>query len=153
MNLPERFDLTYVAEGGEKKRPIMLHRALFGSIERFIGIIIEHYAGAFPLWLAPKQMVIIPVSNEVHAEYAKKVEALLKEKGIRVTIDDREEKMNYKIRESQTKKVPYTLVLGDNEAQNNLITYRHHGTNNSVTLTIDEFINQVVKEVETKGKE
>ncbi len=153
MNLPERFDLTYVAEGGEKKRPIMLHRALFGSIERFIGIIIEHYAGAFPLWLAPKQMVIIPVSNEVHSEYAKKVEALLKEKGIRVTIDDREEKMNYKIRESQTKKVPYTLVLGDNEAQNNLITYRHHGTNNSVTLSVDEFVAQVVKEVETKGKE
>lgn len=151
MNLPERFDLTYVSETGEKKRPIMLHRALFGSIERFIGILIEHYAGAFPLWLAPKQMVIIPVNNDIHMEYAKKIENLLKEKGIRVSIDDREEKMNYKVRESQTKKVPYTLVLGDNESQNDLITYRHHGTTNSVTLSIEEFIQQITQEIKNKG--
>ena len=152
MNLPERFDLTYVAENGEKKRPIMLHRALFGSIERFIGILIEHYAGAFPLWLAPKQMVIIPVSNEVHLEYAKKVEKALLEKNIRVSIDERNEKMNYKIRESQTKKVPYTLVLGDQEAANNLVTYRHHGTNQSITMPLDEFVSKVVEEIENLGK-
>lgn len=153
MNLPERFDLTYVAENGEKKRPIMLHRALFGSIERFIGILIEHFAGAFPLWLAPKQMVIIPVSNEAHLEYAKKVEEALLKKNIRVSIDDRNEKMNYKIRESQTKKVPYTLVLGDQEANNNLVTYRHHGTNQSVTLSLDEFVDKITKEIENLGKE
>lgn len=152
MNLPERFDLTYVSETGDKKRPIMLHRALFGSIERFIGILIEHFAGAFPLWLAPKQMVIIPVSNEVHFEYAQKVEKALRAKNIRVSIDERNEKMNYKIRESQTKKVPYTLVLGDQEANNNLITYRHHGTNNSVTVSFDEFIEQIEKEIATLGR-
>ena len=152
MNLPERFDLTYVAEGGEKLRPIMLHRALFGSIERFIGIIIEHFAGAFPLWLAPKQMVIIPVNNDAHIEYAKEVEQLLASNGIRVSIDDRSEKMNYKIRESQTKKVPYTLVLGDKEANERLITYRHHGTNNSVTLGLDEFVQMIKDEIKNLGR-
>lgn len=152
MNLPERFDLTYVAEGGEKLRPIMLHRALFGSIERFIGIIIEHFAGAFPLWLAPKQMIIIPVNNDAHIEYAKEVEQLLASNGIRVSIDDRSEKMNYKIRESQTKKVPYTLVLGDKEANEKLITYRHHGTNNSVTLGLDEFVQMIKDEIKNLGR-
>lgn len=152
MNLPERFDLTYVAEGGEKLRPIMLHRALFGSIERFIGIIIEHFAGAFPLWLAPKQMVIIPVNNDAHMEYAKEVEQVLTSVGIRISIDDRSEKMNYKIRESQTKKVPYTLVLGDKEANEKLVTYRHHGTNNSVTMSLDEFVQMIQDEIKNLGK-
>ena len=110
MNLPERFDLNYITETGEKKRPIMLHRALFGSIERFIGILIEHFAGAFPLWLAPKQIVIIPVNHDAHLQYAKYLETLLRKKDIRVTIDDRDQKMNYKIRESQTKKIPYTII-------------------------------------------
>ncbi len=152
MNLPERFDLTYVAENGEKLRPIMLHRALFGSIERFIGILIEHYAGAFPLWLAPKQVVIIPVNNEAHLAYATKVQAQLKKAGLRVAIDDRDEKLNYKIRESQTKKVPYTLVLGDNEMNNESVTYRHFGTSETITLSLDEMIDKLVKEVETLGK-
>ena len=140
MNLPERFDLTYVDEKGEKRRPIMLHRALFGSIERFIGILIEHFAGAFPLWLAPKQMVIIPVSNEIHAKYAEEVKEILEAADIRVSIDNREEKMNYKIRESQTNKIPYTLVLGDNEMTNRTITYRKFGTNESVSMPLDEFV-------------
>ena len=152
MNLPERFDLTYVSETGEKIRPIMLHRALFGSIERFIGIITEHFAGAFPLWLAPRQMVIIPVNNAAHIEYAKAVKEELEAHNIRVSIDDREEKLNYKIRESQTKKVPYTLVLGDQEAQNNKITYRAHGTQNSVSLDKAEFIEKVIAEVKNFGK-
>ncbi|MCI6508543.1 MAG: threonine--tRNA ligase [Bacilli bacterium] len=152
MNLPERFDLTYVAENGEKLRPIMLHRALFGSIERFIGILIEHYAGAFPLWLAPRQVVIIPVNNDAHLEYAKEVESALKKAGLRVSIDSREEKLNYKIRESQTKKIPYTLVLGDNEVNNHTITYRHFGTTESVTLSFDEMVQKLVHEVETLGK-
>ncbi len=152
MNLPVRFDLTYVSESGDKKRPIMLHRALFGSIERFIGILIEHFAGAFPLWLAPKQMVIIPVNNEIHKDYAEEVLSILKAKDIRVSVDYREEKMNYKIRESQTKKVPYTLVLGDSEKENRTITYRHHGTNQSVTLPLDEFVNMITSEIENLGK-
>ena len=140
MNLPERFDLTYVDEKGEKRRPIMLHRALFGSIERFIGILIEHFAGAFPLWLAPKQMLIIPVNNELHADYAEEIRSLLAEENIRVSVDMRDEKMNYKIRESQTNKIPYTLVLGDSEKANRTITYRKFGTNQSVTVSLDEFV-------------
>ena len=152
MNLPERFDLTYVSETGEKVRPIMLHRALFGSFERFIGILIEHYAGLFPLWLAPRQMMIIPVNNDLHMEYAEKVQKVLKEAGIKAEIDTRNEKMNYKIRESQTSKIPYTLVLGDKEVANNEITYRHHGTTNSVTLSLDEFVKMVSDEVKNLGK-
>lgn len=152
MNLPERFDLTYVSESGEKLRPIMLHRALFGSIERFIGIIIEHFAGAFPLWLAPKQIVIIPVNNEAHLEYAKKVQDVLSNAGLRVSIDDRDEKLNYKIRETQTKKIPYTLVLGDNEKNTNSVTYRHFGTNESINLPLDEMLKKLLSEVENLGR-
>ena len=151
MNLPERFDLTYVSETGEKLRPIMLHRACFGSIERFIGIITEHFAGAFPLWLAPKQIVIIPVNNEAHGAYAKEVCAKLLDAGFRVSVDERDEKLNYKIRESQTKKTPYTLVLGDKEVSENGVTYRKFGTQASTSLLFDEFLSQMKEEVETKG--
>ena len=151
MNLPERFDLTYVSETGEKLRPIMLHRACFGSIERFIGIITEHFAGAFPLWLAPKQIVIIPVNNEAHGAYAKEVCAKLLDAGFRVSVDERDEKLNYKIRESQTKKTPYTLVLGDKEVSENGVTYRKFGTQASTSLSFDEFLSQMKEEVETKG--
>ena len=151
MNLPERFDLTYVSESGEKLRPIMLHRACFGSIERFIGIITEHYAGAFPLWLAPKQIVIIPVNNDAHGAYAKEVCQKLADAGFRVSVDERDEKLNYKIRESQTKKVPYTLVLGDKEVQENGVTYRKFGTQNSTPVAFEEFMKQLQEEVATKG--
>ena len=151
MNLPERFDLTYVSETGEKLRPIMLHRACFGSIERFIGIITEHYAGAFPLWLAPKQIVIIPVNNEAHGAYAKDVCQKLADAGFRVSVDERDEKLNYKIRESQTKKTPYTLVLGDKEVQENGVTYRKFGTQASTSLSFEEFVSQMQEEVNTKG--
>ena len=152
MNLPERFDLTYVAEGGEKKRPIMLHRALFGSIERFIGILIEHFAGVFPLWLAPEQIKVIPVNNLYHLEYAKEVLAKLQALGIRASIDDRNEKMNYKIREAQTSKIPYTLVLGDKETQEGLITYRVHGEQKSTTLSYEEFVEMLKKELSPAAK-
>ena len=151
MNLPERFDLTYVSETGEKLRPIMLHRACFGSIERFIGIITEHFAGAFPLWLAPKQIVIIPVNNDAHGAYAKEVCAKLANAGFRVSVDERDEKLNYKIRESQTKKTPYTLVLGDKEVAEAAVTYRKFGTQASTTLSFEEFLSQMKEEVETKG--
>ena len=151
MNLPERFDLNYITETGEKKRPIMLHRALFGSIERFIGILIEHFAGAFPLWLAPKQIIIIPVNNDAHLEYAKYLESLLKEKDIRVSVDERDQKMNYKIRESQTKKIPYTIIVGDQEKESEKVTYRHHGSNESITISIDEFIVMIQNEIRSLG--
>lgn len=149
-NLPERFDLTYIDKDGSKKRPIMLHRVIFGSIERFIGILIEHFAGAFPLWLSPVQVNVIPVNNEYHLEYANKIKELLKENNFRVELDDREEKLSYKMRESQTKKNPYTLILGDKERDNNTISYRKHGSNETITLSISEFVNQLKEEVENK---
>ena len=152
MNLPERFDLTYISESGEKVRPIMLHRALFGSIERFIGILIEHFAGVFPLWLAPEQIKVIPVNNLYHLEYAKEVLAKLQALGIRASIDDRNEKMNYKIREAQTTKIPYTLVLGDKETQEGLITYRVHGEQKSTTLAYEEFVEMLKKELSPAAK-
>ena len=140
MNLPERFDLTYVAEDGSKKRPVMVHRALFGSLERFIGIITEHYAGLFPTWLAPVQCKIIPVNMGYHKEYCEKLEKIFLENSIRFEADYRDEKLGYKIRESQTQKIPYALVIGDNERDNNLVTYRKHGTQEQITVTVDEFI-------------
>ena len=134
MNLPVRFDISYIDEKGEKKRPVMLHRALLGSIERFIGIIIEHFGGAFPTWLAPVQVKLIPVNNEYHLEYAKKIEKILKENDIRVEIDEREEKLGYKIREAQTKKISYQLVCGDNEVKSDTLTYRKYGEKDSFTF-------------------
>ena len=149
-NLPERFDLSYVDADGTKKRPIMLHRVIFGSIERFIGILIEHFAGAFPLWLAPVQMNVIPVNNEYHLEYAKEVFAKLNEAGFRAELDERNEKLSYKMRESQTKKIPFTLVLGDKEKDSKTITYRIHGSNESITMDLDEFISKVNENVKNK---
>ena len=151
MNLPERFDLTYVDADGSKKRPIMLHRVIYGSIERFIGILIEHYAGAFPTWLSPVQVNIIPVNNEYHLEYANNLKNKFEELDIRCELDSREEKLGYKMRESQTKKIPYTLVIGDNEVNNDMITYRKHGDKDSVSLSISDFIELIKNEIETKG--
>ena len=151
MNLPERFDLTYIDADGSKKRPVMLHRVIYGSIERFIGILIEHYAGAFPLWLAPVEVNIIPVSNEHHLEYAQKLAEQLDSAGIRVKIDDRDEKMGYKMRESQTKKIPLTLVLGDKEVENDSVSYREFGKQETTTVSSGEFINLVTKCIEDKG--
>ena len=151
MNLPERFDLTYVDADGSKKRPIMLHRVIYGSIERFIGILIEHYAGAFPTWLSPVQVNVIPVNNEYHLEYANNLMNRLKELDIRCEMDDREEKLGYKIRESQTKKIPYTLVIGDNEKNEDKITYRKYGHNDTETVSTEEFIKMILEEIKTKG--
>ena len=151
MNLPERFDLTYVDADGSKKRPIMLHRVIYGSIERFIGILIEHYAGAFPTWLSPVQVNIIPVNNEYHLEYANSLMNKLKELDIRCEMDDREEKLGYKIRESQTKKMPYTLVIGDNEKNEDKITYRKYGHKDTETVSTDEFIKMILEEIKNKG--
>lgn len=152
MNLPERFDLTYVDHNGEKVRPVMLHRVIFGSIERFIGILIEHFGGAFPLWLAPTQVKVIPVKNEYHLEYSKEVFKLLEEKGVRVELDDREEKVGYRIREAQMKKIPYQLVLGDKERDEKTVTYRHYGEQKQTTVSLDEFVNMVLKQIEDKTR-
>ena len=150
MNLPERFDLTYIDKDGSKKRPVMLHRVIFGSIERFIGILIEHYAGAFPTWLAPVQVNIIPVNNEYHLDYAKEVYELLKDKNVRVKLDDRNEKLSYKMRESQTMKIPITLVLGDKERDENIISYRRHGSNKTYSVDKNMFIELLLNEIKNK---
>ena len=152
MNLPERFDLTYVSEDGSKRRPVMVHRALFGSLERFIGIITEHFAGAFPTWLAPVQVKLIPVNLNFHKDYSDKLASLLSENQIRFETDYRDEKLGYKIREAQTKKIPYQLVIGDNEVNNNLVTYRKFGSTEQVTVTVEEFISMINHEIKTLGK-
>ena len=151
MNLPERFDLTYIDSDGSKKRPIMLHRVIYGSIERFIGILIEHYAGAFPTWLSPVQVNIIPVNNEYHLEYCKELKNKLSDLNIRCELDDRDEKLGYRMRESQTKKIPYTLVIGDKERDNNAVNYRKFGSQETISVSIDEFIDLIQNEIRTKG--
>ncbi len=143
MNLPERFDLTYIDADGSKKRPVMLHRVIYGSIERFIGILIEHYAGAFPLWLSPIQVNIIPVNNQYHLDYSNKLFNQLSDNQIRVKLDDRNEKLGYKMRESQTKKIPLTLIVGNSEVNDNMVSYREYGKTETITCTIDEFISRV----------
>lgn len=147
MNLPERFDCTYIDSDGEKKRPIMLHRACLGSIERFIGILIEHFAGAFPTWLSPVQVNLLPVNNEYHLEYTNELYEMFKKAGIRVEKDDANEKLGYRMRNSQIRKIPYTLVIGDNEVANKSVTYRKHGQKEQTTCSVEEFIALVTKEI------
>ena len=150
MNLPERFDITYVDDKGEKVRPVMLHRVIFGSIERFIGILIEHFAGVFPLWLAPVQIKVLPVNNEYHLEYAKEVTELLQKNGFKVEMDAREEKLGYRIREGQMEKVPYLLVLGNNERDEKTVTYRKHGQQKQITVPFDEFVTILNQQIKNK---
>lgn len=143
MNLPERFDLNYIDEHGKKVRPVMLHRVIFGSVERFMGILIEHFGGVFPLWLSPEQVRVIPVNLDAHTNYANELIKILNNNNFRTKLDDREEKLGYKIREAQTSKVPYQIVLGDNEVANNTITYRQYGQTQQITISIEEFIEQL----------
>ena len=153
MQLPGRFNCTYIDENGEKVCPVMIHRACFGSLERFIGIITENYAGAFPTWLAPVQVNLLPVGNvEKQNEYAKKLKVLFEEHGIRVKIDAREEKLSYRLRESQLMKIPYTLVLGDKEVDENTVTYRKFGTTEQVNMPISEFLEKIFLEIKNLGK-
>ncbi|MDD4608509.1 MAG: threonine--tRNA ligase, partial [Bacilli bacterium] len=147
LNLPERFDLTYVEADGTKQRPIMLHRVIYGSLERFIGILIEHYAGSFPLWLSPVQVNILPVNNDAHNGYAEEVKQLLEDNKIRVNLDNRDEKISYRMRESQVNKIPYTLILGDKEVNDKLISYRLHGSNETVTISQDKFLERLKEEL------
>lgn len=142
MQLPGRFNCTYIAEDGSKKTPIMIHRACFGSLERFIGIITENYAGAFPCWLAPVQVKLIPVSD-IHKDYCLKLNEKFADAQIRFENDFRDEKLGYKIREAQTKKIPYTLVIGDKEVESNTVTYRPYGKQEQITVSIEEFVNMI----------
>ena len=150
MNLPERFGATYVDSEGKKQTPIMLHRVVYGSIERFIGILIEHFGGHFPLWLAPQQFVVIPVHQEKHLDYAKKVVEALQAQGMRVQLDDRNEKLGYRVREAQMKKVPYQIVVGDGEMENETVTIRKSGSKESTTVALQEALEKFTKEVEDK---
>lgn len=151
MNLPERFDLTYIDSDGSKKRPVMLHRVIYGSIERFIGILIEHYAGVFPLWLSPVQVNVLPVVSSYHGDYAKEIYDYLIENDIRCEIDSRDEKLGYRLREAQIKKIPYTLILGEEECSNKTISYRKHGSKDTFTTTKEEFLNLLKEEIKNKS--
>lgn len=154
FNLPARFDIKYQDKDGQLKTPLMLHRVIFGSMERFHGILIEHYAGAFPTWLAPTQVNIVPISNEKHVDFAEKVYKKMRDAGIRVNLDDRSESMNYKIRESlQDKKIPYVCVVGDKEMESNSVAVRARGIGQVGTMSVDEFIEKIQKEIETRSSE
>jgi threonyl-tRNA synthetase len=149
FQMPECFDLTYTGADGERHRPVMIHRVVFGSIERFIGILIEHFAGAFPLWLAPVQAVIIPV-NAAYNEYALQIKKMLDDVDIRTEIDDRNEKLGYKIREAQLQKTPYMFVLGQKEQDANEITVRSHKDGDMGMMKIDEVIDKLLLQIATK---
>jgi len=144
--LPERFDLTYVGEDGKQHRPVVIHRGVVSTMERFVAFLIEEYKGAFPTWLAPTQVQVIPVSPDVHFDYAKEVKEKLQAEGLRVDIDDRNEKIGYKIREAQMSKVPYMLVVGDNEIKETAVNVRKYGEQKSETISLDEFIGHITKE-------
>ena len=152
MNLPERFDLTYVDANNEKVRPVMLHRVIFGSIERFIGILIEHFAGAFPLWLAPRQVAVLPVNNEYHLEYAKKVVEALANEGVRVELDAREEKLGYRYRDNQLNKLNYQVVIGDAERDSNTVKVRKFGSQEQISYSLDEFVSLIKQEINSKAR-
>ena len=141
--LPRRFELSYIDSEGNKQVPVVLHRAIFGTFDRFTAFVLEETKGALPLWLSPVQVEVIPVNNEYHLEYASKILNTLKENNFRVELDSRDEKMGYKIREAQTRKIPYTLVLGNNERDNNTVTYRKYGEENATTVSSEEFINMI----------
>ena len=149
MQMPEKFNLTYVGEDGEKHRPVMLHRVVYGSIERFIGILIENYAGAFPVWLAPVQVRILPITDK-HADYAHALKKRMFDLGLRVEVDDRSEKVGYKIRESQVMKTPYTLVVGDQEVADQSAAVRKYGEKTSETMSVDAFIAYIQKKIASR---
>ena len=149
--LPAKFNLKYIDENGERKTPVVLHRAILGSLDRFMAYILEETKGALPVWLSPVQANIIPVNNEYHLEYAKELFALLEKENVRVKLDDRNEKLTYKMRESQTKKIPYTIILGDKEVSAKEVTVRLHGTNENITLGRDEFVSKVKEAIDNKN--
>ncbi|MGG0240155.1 threonine--tRNA ligase [Bacillus rhizoplanae] len=151
FQMPEKFNLSYINEKNEKQRPVVIHRAVFGSLDRFFGILIEHFAGVFPTWLAPVQAKIIPVSVEAHEQYAKEIEEKLKHAGIRVELDLRNEKLGYKMREAQVQKIPYVLVVGDQEAERNEVNIRKYGEQQSAAAPFDEFSANIQHEIQSRS--
>ena len=151
MLLPEKFDLNYIGEDGEKHRPIMVHRVVYGSIERFIGILIENYAGAFPVWLAPVQIELLPITDK-HAAYAKELADRLFKLNIRAEVDDRNEKINKKIRDSQVRKIPYTVVIGDKETETGTLPIRKYSAKDSLSMNVDDFIAYVQEKISTRDQ-
>ena len=149
--LPERFELTYIDEKGEKARPVVIHRAILGSLDRFVAFLLEETKGVLPLWLAPTQVKVIPVNLSLHKEYSDSIFQLLKKNKLRPQVDYRDEKLGYKIREAQTQKIPYQLVIGDNEVLNNTVTYRKYGEKDQVTVTKEEFVELLKKQVEERN--
>jgi threonyl-tRNA synthetase len=147
FQLPEKFDLSYVGQDNEKHRPVVLHRAMYGSMERFIGILVEHYAGAFPTWLAPVQARLMTI-NEAHVSYAEQVRAKMEQAGIRVELDARNEKIGYKIREAQMAKIPYMLVIGEKEMQDGTLSVRKRGVGDEGALSVDQFIQKITEEIQ-----
>ncbi|MDW8294297.1 MAG: threonine--tRNA ligase [Aquificaceae bacterium] len=147
FNLPERFDMEYVGPDNRRHRPYMVHRAIFGSVERFVGVLLEHYAGLLPLWLAPVQVRLIPISPDKHGAYAKEVEAYLRDRGIRVEIDLREERLNARIRDAELQKVPYILVVGDREVENRSLSVRHKGEGNLGSMYLEDFARMLLEKV------
>jgi len=150
--LPRRFELSYIDSNGEKQIPVVLHRAIFGTFDRFTAFLMEETKGAFPTWLAPTQISIIPVNPELHNDYGEKIKELLLEKNIRVELDNRNEKLGYRLRETQTKKIPYTIILGDQEKENNTISYRIFGQKETTTIPVDEFIDLIIDEIKYRKR-
>lgn len=150
FQMPEKFKLSYIGEDGQKHQPVMIHRVVFGSIERFIGILIEHFAGAFPVWLSPVQVKVIPITDR-HAEYAREIVKKLDEAGVRVELDTRNEKVNYKIREAQNQKIPYMLIMGDKEVAQDSVAVRHRAKGDLGSMRLDDFVGQLLEEIKTKA--
>ena len=149
--LPRKFELSYIDSDGSRKTPVVLHRAIFGTFDRFTAFILEETKGSLPTWLSPVQVNIIPVNNEYHLEYSRKLREKLSSLNIRCELDDRDEKLGYRMRESQTKKIPYTLVIGDKERDSNSVNYRKHGSNEAISVSVDEFISMIENEIKTRG--
>jgi len=152
VNLPHRFGLSYIDEKGEKVEPVMLHRVVFGSVERFIGVLIENYGGAFPTWLAPVQVKVLPVNESSHGDYAKEILAMLKKEGIRAELDDSNEKLGYRLRNAVVNKIPYTLVIGDKEKESGSVTYRVYGQQEQISVKAEEFLALIKERIESKSR-
>ena len=149
FQMPEKFELSYIAEDGEKHRPVMVHRTIFGSIERFIGILTEHYAGAFPTWLAPVQVKVLPITSK-HVDYGMEVFKALDAAGVRVEIDERNEKIGYKIREAQMQKIPYMLIVGDKEQESGTVGLRKRGEGDLGAVPLTQFIENITEEIKKR---
>jgi threonyl-tRNA synthetase len=151
FNLPERFDLTYVGDDGRPHRTVMIHRAIYGSLERFVGGLIEHYAGAFPLWLAPVQAIVLPIADDRHMEYAENVAATLEQGGLRVEVDRHSGKLGAKIRDAQMQKIPFMLIVGDRDMEQGVVSVRHRTAGDLGSQTTEDFLAQARQDIDDRA--